>query len=203
MSGKILIECLLDWFELYVSKCVNTHGGEGDDRGWDAWMASLTQWTWVWASSRRRWGTGSPVCCNLWGHKESDRTQQQYIENFTLLLIFIYAIPSPLFIHTHCPLENYSFFFKFWSRFCLRETSELSEYEWMLSRIVLFANPWSPPGSSVHGISQAKVLEWVVTSSSRGSSKTRNWTLLISCNFWIGERFFTTVPPGKLLIRVY
>ena len=25
-------------------------GGEGDDRGWDGWMASLTQWTWVWAS---------------------------------------------------------------------------------------------------------------------------------------------------------
>ena len=26
-------------------------GGEGDDRGWDGWMASLTQWTWVWAGS--------------------------------------------------------------------------------------------------------------------------------------------------------
>ena len=26
-------------------------GGEGDDREWDGWMASLTQWTWVWASS--------------------------------------------------------------------------------------------------------------------------------------------------------
>ena len=28
-------------------------GGEGDDRRWDGWMASLTQWTWVWANSRR------------------------------------------------------------------------------------------------------------------------------------------------------
>ena len=27
-------------------------GGEGDDRGWDGWMASLTQWTWVWVDSR-------------------------------------------------------------------------------------------------------------------------------------------------------
>ena len=33
-------------------------GGEGDDRGWDGWMASLIQWTWVWASSRRWWRTG-------------------------------------------------------------------------------------------------------------------------------------------------
>ena len=30
-------------------------GGERDDRGWDGWTASLTQWTWVWASSGRQW----------------------------------------------------------------------------------------------------------------------------------------------------
>ena len=35
-------------------------GGEGDDRGWDGWMASLTQWTWVWACSRSWWWTGEP-----------------------------------------------------------------------------------------------------------------------------------------------
>ena len=32
----------------------------GDDRGWDGWMASLTRWTWVWASSRSWWWTGKP-----------------------------------------------------------------------------------------------------------------------------------------------
>ena len=35
-------------------------GGEGDDRGWDSWMASLTQWTWVWVHSGSWWWTGSP-----------------------------------------------------------------------------------------------------------------------------------------------
>ena len=35
-------------------------GGEGDDRGWDDWMASPTQWTWVWASSRSWWWIGKP-----------------------------------------------------------------------------------------------------------------------------------------------
>ena len=35
-------------------------GGEGDDRGWDGWMASLTQWTWVWVGSRSLWWTGRP-----------------------------------------------------------------------------------------------------------------------------------------------
>ena len=35
-------------------------GGEGGDRGWDGWMASMTQWTWVWANPRRQWRTGKP-----------------------------------------------------------------------------------------------------------------------------------------------
>ena len=34
--------------------------GEGDDRGWDGWMASPTQWTWVWVNSRICWWTGRP-----------------------------------------------------------------------------------------------------------------------------------------------
>ena len=34
--------------------------GEGDDRGWGSWMASLTRWTWVWESSGSWWKTGKP-----------------------------------------------------------------------------------------------------------------------------------------------
>ena len=34
--------------------------GEGDNRGWDCWMASLTQWTWIWVNSRSWWWTGRP-----------------------------------------------------------------------------------------------------------------------------------------------
>ena len=34
--------------------------GEGDGRGWDGWMASLTRWTWVWVSSGSWWWTGKP-----------------------------------------------------------------------------------------------------------------------------------------------
>ena len=33
---------------------------EGDDRGWDGWMESPTQWTWVWLDSRSWWWTGRP-----------------------------------------------------------------------------------------------------------------------------------------------
>ena len=35
--------------------------GKGNERGWDGWMATLIQWTWVWANSGRWWRTGKPV----------------------------------------------------------------------------------------------------------------------------------------------
>ena len=49
-------------------------GGEGDDRGWDGWMASPTRWTWVWAGVGD--GSGCLACCSTWGHKESDGTER-------------------------------------------------------------------------------------------------------------------------------
>jgi len=49
-------------------------GGEGDNRGWDGWMASPSQWTWVWVNTRSWWWTGRPG--GSWGHKESDTTER-------------------------------------------------------------------------------------------------------------------------------
>ena len=51
----------------------------------------------------------------------------------------------------------------------------------------------SPPGSSVHGILQARILEWVAMPSSKGSSQPRGRTW-VSC---IAGRCFTTEPPRK------
>ena len=51
----------------------------------------------------------------------------------------------------------------------------------------------SPPGSSVCGILQARILEWVAISSSRGSSQRRDQTC-VSC---IAGRFFIAEPSGK------
>ena len=42
-------------------------GGEGDDRGWDRWMASLTRWTWVWVNSGSWWWTGRPGVLRFMG----------------------------------------------------------------------------------------------------------------------------------------
>ena len=42
-------------------------GGEGDDRGWDGWMASPTPWTWVWVDSGSWWWTGRPGVLQFMG----------------------------------------------------------------------------------------------------------------------------------------
>ena len=41
--------------------------GEGDDRGWDGWMASLTRWTWVWVNAGSWWCTGRPGVLRFMG----------------------------------------------------------------------------------------------------------------------------------------
>ena len=62
-SGRSLEEGMANHSIILSGKC---HGqrrlkvGEGDNRGWDGWMASLTQWTWVWVNSRSWWWTGRP-----------------------------------------------------------------------------------------------------------------------------------------------
>ena len=51
-------------------------GGEGDDRGWDDQMASLTWWTWVWANSRSWWWTGNPGVLHSMG---SQRVRHDWV----------------------------------------------------------------------------------------------------------------------------
>ena len=56
---------------LYSSAMIDTEvegaGGEGDERGWDGWMASLTRWTWVWVNSGSWWWTGRPDVLRFMG----------------------------------------------------------------------------------------------------------------------------------------
>ena len=74
---------------------------EGDDRGWDGWMASPTQWTSVWANSRRRWRTEEPGLLHSMGSKrvrhDLATEQQQYFETHNYLFF-------------SCSLNNFTFF---------------------------------------------------------------------------------------------
>ena len=81
-------------------------GREGDDRGWDGWMASATQWTWVWVNSGSWWWTGRPgvlrfmgsqSCTWLselnwterigggWGNEEQELTERDFSVNDNVL----------------------------------------------------------------------------------------------------------------------
>ena len=51
-------------------------GGEGDEREWDGWMASLIQWTWVWVNSGSWWWTGRPGVLRFMG---SQRVGQDWV----------------------------------------------------------------------------------------------------------------------------
>ena len=60
-SSTLATSCeeLIHWKRLCCWEGLGA-GGEGDDRGWVGWMASLTRWTWVWVNSGSWWGTGRP-----------------------------------------------------------------------------------------------------------------------------------------------
>ena len=61
--------------------------GERDNRGWDGWMASSTQWTWVWVNSGSWWWTGRSVMLQFMG---SQRVGDDWVTelNWTVLQFF-------------------------------------------------------------------------------------------------------------------
>ena len=70
-------------------------------RGWDGWMALLTQWTWVWASPRSWWWTGKPSVLHSMGSQELDTTKWMNLlvkksNKSSIVLTFwtLYNIPS-------------------------------------------------------------------------------------------------------------
>ena len=58
-------------------------GGEGDNRGWDGWMASPTQWTWVWVDSGSWWWIGKPGTLQSMG---SQRVGHNWVTELTELM---------------------------------------------------------------------------------------------------------------------
>ena len=68
-------------------------GGEGDNRGWDGWMASLTRWIWVWVNSGSWWWTGRPGVLGFMG---SQRVGHDWATE--LNWIHLYKITMLLFL---------------------------------------------------------------------------------------------------------
>ena len=75
-------------------------GGEGDARGWDGWMASLTRWTWVWVNSGSWWWTGRPGMLRFMGSQRfgHDWATDLIWSDSTLPLLYFLVLPSPEFM---------------------------------------------------------------------------------------------------------
>ena len=58
-------------------------GGEKNDRGWDGWMASPTQWTWIWVNSGSWWWTGRPGVLQSMGLQSRTRLSDWTELNWT------------------------------------------------------------------------------------------------------------------------
>ena len=74
-------------------------GGEGDDRRWDGWMASLTQWIWVGVDSGSWWWTGRPGVLRLMG---SQRVRRDWATELNWFHLYMY-------ICFYAHLSNYGF----------------------------------------------------------------------------------------------
>ena len=76
-------------------------GGEGDSRGWDGWMASLTQRTWVWTSSKSWWWTGKPNMLHSMGLQRVGHdwaTELNWVSVLRALYFFLFKI-NPIHLH--------------------------------------------------------------------------------------------------------
>ena len=87
-----LCEELTHWKRLWCWERLGV-GGEGDDRGWDGWMASLTRWTWVWVISRSWWWTGRPGVLRFMGSQRvgHDRATELTDWLYELFICFGYS----------------------------------------------------------------------------------------------------------------
>ena len=75
-----------------LEKTLMRAGREGDNRGWDGWMASPTQWTWVWVNSGSWWRTGKPgVLQSMWSQRVGHDwvTEMNYIRKISIKITFL------------------------------------------------------------------------------------------------------------------
>ena len=96
--------------------------GEGGDRRWDGWMASPTQWTWVWVNSMRHWRTGKTGVLQFTGWQRAKRNLRDWTSihrkvlnslmwdswfsfiNTNLLMIMTRSCCKNSYIRAHPPL---------------------------------------------------------------------------------------------------
>ena len=114
-------------------------GEEGDDRGWDDWMASLTRKTWVWINSRSLWWTERPGMLQSMGLQ---RVRHDWVTELTdwlfreKILIYLIKLLSTLL------LVFMYFSLSFWNLLLLSDVYHFSSVQ-SRSHVQLFATAWT------------------------------------------------------------
>ena len=141
--------------------------GEGDDRGWDGWMASTPCWTGVWVNSESWWWTGRPDMPRLMG---SQRVRHNWVTELNRTKKFL-QISCVLF--SHFPLYPFLYSDFMWGRNKLRFFHSSCYCVCLHTELLHSCQILC---THVHGILQARILEWVAMPSSRESSQPRDRT---------------------------
>ena len=151
-------------------------GGEEGNRRWDGWMASSTQWIWVWANSRRWWRTGKPGMLLSMGsqrvrHNLAKEQEPLGWQRPRLCLSSAAAVTSVMSNSVQPHRRQPTTLPRPWDspgkntgvgcHFLLQCMKVKSESE-VTESCPTLSNPMdcSLPGSSIHGIFQARALEW-------------------------------------------
>ena len=168
-------------------------------------MASLTQWTWFWVNSGSWWWTGRPGILQFMG---SQRVRHDWglnwIEPSSEFVLCISSLASlnwmtrVMGFSRHVSVLGWCQGFKVSGSKASFLLNCMCVQSLQSCPTLCDSMDCSPPGSSVHGILQARILGWVAMPSSRGSSWSRDWTHVF-CGSSIGGRFVTTEPQGSPL----
>ena len=135
-SNTLATSCeeLTHWKRLWCLQGLGA-GGEGDDRGWDGWMASLTRWTWVWVNSGSWWWTGRPGVLRFMGSQRvgHDWVTELKAVRYPVILTFMSLISENLLYISSsssiCEAES--------SKFCLpqiiqRNSNQMCPQIWFI-----------------------------------------------------------------------
>ena len=136
MNGPAISDWLNKWLATWCKELTHLKrpwcwerlraGGEGDDRGWDDWMASLIQWTWVWGDSGSWWWTGRPGVLRFMGSqrvRHNWATELNWNKWWWILRVEYYPLTKKL----HC---SHSFIWQIFIE-CLQCGQHCSRHWWL------------------------------------------------------------------------
>ena len=133
-------------------------GGEGDDRGWDGWMASPTQWTWVWVNSGSWWWTGRPGVLQSMGSQTvgHDWVTELCVCVCVCVYIYIYAhtyMNAYIYIHEciiyiHECIYIYIHVYRSTDDSISTEKTNLIIWAYLMKRLIKEDKVWKKKGKS-------------------------------------------------------